>query len=248
MEKELIHHQAASLTGNDREFFLRVWNTPADTYIQRLKAIGFSGLGKVLDAGFGFGQWLLPLATLNSSVTGIEFSQVRFDAVGRLIGKEYPNLDIYRGTVEEMPFPDNSFDGIFSYSVILCTDYRKTLAEFYRVLKPGGKLYFNTNGLGWYLHNLLTGHNDASDFSSKTMAINAMKATIAYYSEGSTLPGECIITPVATIRSDLKKLGFGDPVIAAEGTINIDPRVKPASFFKGEYLGEEGVFEVLVTK
>lgn len=51
------------------------------------------------------------------------------------------NIFDYKG--EDLKFPDNSFDSVFT-TLVLCmvTDVEKVVDEAYRVLKPGGKFYF----------------------------------------------------------------------------------------------------------
>jgi SAM-dependent methyltransferase len=50
------------------------------------------------------------------------------------------NVEFLRGQIEEIPLPSNSVDVIISNCVInLSGDKRKTLAEAFRVLKPGGR-------------------------------------------------------------------------------------------------------------
>ena len=95
------------------------------------------------------GQWLRALAGLNESVTGLEYATERVVVSSEILTQmQIGNARVVQGAAEAIPFADQSFDAIFSYSVLLLTDYRKALAEAWRVLKPGGKFYFNTNGLG----------------------------------------------------------------------------------------------------
>lgn len=249
MTSEQIDKYSSFLKGNDLAFFRRVWATSEDIYLNRLKAINFQGFDTILDAGFGFGQWLLPLAKLNRNVVGVEFSEERFKVVSALVNNyEGGNVTVYKGSIEHTSFPDESFDAIFSYSVILCTDYRKTIKEFSRILKPGGKLYFNTNGLGWYLHNLLEGHNSGAGFSSQEMAIHAIENTIHYYGEGIHDQGKSIITPSSIILNDLKTNGFEKVKYGPEGTVKENNHIETIPFFKGEYYGHEGVIEFICTK
>jgi len=50
------------------------------------------------------------------------------------------NVEFLKGEMEAIPLPDNSVDVIISNCVInLSADKRKTLAEAFRVLKPGGR-------------------------------------------------------------------------------------------------------------
>ena len=51
------------------------------------------------------------------------------------------NVEFLKGQIEAIPLPDGSVDVIISNCVInLSADKRKTLAEAFRVLKPGGRL------------------------------------------------------------------------------------------------------------
>ena len=50
------------------------------------------------------------------------------------------NVEFLRGHIEEIPLPSNTVDVVISNCVInLSGDKRKTLAEAFRVLKPGGR-------------------------------------------------------------------------------------------------------------
>jgi ubiquinone/menaquinone biosynthesis C-methylase UbiE len=57
--------------------------------------------------------------------------------------KDYPNVELREAAVEELPFPDNSFDTVICSFVLCSVDSpQKGLAEMRRVLKPGGELRF----------------------------------------------------------------------------------------------------------
>ena len=249
MKIEEIQKYARLLSGNDFDFFNRVWNTPENIYLNRLKAIGFLNKAKVLDAGFGFGQWLIPISKLNIETVGIEYSYIRYETMVKIVkDQNIQNIELLHGSIENIKLNDNEFDAVFCYSVIQHTDYRKSLAEFYRLLKPGGLLYFNSNGFGWYLHNLIEGHNSTSNFFSKQMAIDAIENSINYYSVGVHKLGTSIITPFAVLISTLEGLGFKKIIYGSEGTLNKNPSVEIKSFFKGKYLNHEGVIEFLCEK
>jgi len=46
-------------------------------------------------------------------------------------------------TEDRLPFDDNTFDVVIVEAVVMYTDAKKTLAEMFRVLKPGGKFGFH---------------------------------------------------------------------------------------------------------
>lgn len=237
------------LQGNDSDFFKRIWQTSTEVYKNRIEAIGFTNANIVLDAGCGFGQWTLALSQLNKEIEALELNETRIETCKTLFKElQIKNTKFKKGNIECLPYQDNTFDLVFSYSVIFLSDYRKALKEFYRVMKSGGKLYFNTNGLGWYLYNLMDGHNESTNFSSKKMAIVALKNTLSYYALGNTEPGVSIITPKKIIIDDLEKIGFKNIIVDSEGCIKTNNFISAKSFFKGDYYGEEGVFEVLAEK
>jgi len=67
-------------------------------------------------------------------------------------GKGFP---VVIGNAEQLPFADNSIDGIICKVVLCLTDEDSALEEIARVLKPGGKAYIIVNGVGYYLRYLL---------------------------------------------------------------------------------------------
>jgi SAM-dependent methyltransferase len=244
-----IQAKSKYLKGNDREFFLRVWSTDNNLYKKRLKAIGFTKLNKVLDAGCGFGQWAATLAELNNSVWAIDNCEIRvtlLQEISELLALN--NLHASVGSIEQIDFPDAEFDAVFCYSVILFTDYKRVVKEFMRVLKPGGKLYICANGLGWYLHNILSGHNASNNFDSKNMGIKAIENTFSYLSNGQRTLGEQIVIPGKDLASELVRNNFTIEGLNGEGQYSIDRSINPVSFFKDEYFGTEGVYEIVATK
>ena len=58
-----------------------------------------------------------------------------------------PNVEFVKGNIErldELGFEENSFDLIISNCVVnLAGDKQKVLKDAYRLLKPGGEMYFS---------------------------------------------------------------------------------------------------------
>lgn len=238
------------LKGNDLEFFKRVWSSSLLQYEKRIKAINFTELNHVLDAGFGMGQWLVKLGELNKRVSGIEYSADRVNAVQLIIDKSnLSNIEILQGSIESLPYNENTFDAVFCYGVIFITDYRKAIKEFTRVLKPGGKLYFTGNDLGWYLFCLIEQHNKSENYDPRQMAISTIQNSIQYYSESKINIGEQIIINRNIIQKELKELGFNEIIVKSEGHINFMNESETNSFYKQtNYLNEGFIFEVHATK
>ena len=89
----------------------------------------------ILDAGCGSGRTLVELVDYGT-VSGIELdAEAAHMARGRGLG------DVVAGRLEELPWPDQSFDLIACLDVIEHTpDDHRTLSELLRVCRPGGFL------------------------------------------------------------------------------------------------------------
>jgi SAM-dependent methyltransferase len=234
--------------GLDSEFFQRVWQTDLDVYRARLAAIGMRGLGRVLDAGSGMGQWTVCLAEANQEVHGVDVDADRVHAtamIAEALGLR--NVRMNRQALERLDYPDESFDGIFSYGVLMLTDYRKVIPEFFRVLRPGGRLYIMSNGVGWYMYNLLHPHNRSPNYNPRRLALETLGNTLAFAATGRRR-GEELIVPSWRLARELKTTGFEQVVVGGEGTLRVSSEHVPRSFFQSRYYGLEGVYELLAQR
>jgi SAM-dependent methyltransferase len=112
--------------------------------------------GAVLDAGCGTGGLLRRLAAAlpGRSVLGLDA-----DSGASLAARRKSGRPVCVGSVDALPFADESLAGIFSADV-LChrnVDERAALASFHRCLARGGVLVLNLPAYGW----LLSGHDEA---------------------------------------------------------------------------------------
>jgi ubiquinone/menaquinone biosynthesis C-methylase UbiE len=96
----------------------------------------------VLDAGCGPATISADIAdaVFPGKVTALDISPVELDQGRRLAeGREIANLDFLAGSAYELPFPDSSFNVVFSHSLLeFLSDPKRALKEFYRVTRPGG--------------------------------------------------------------------------------------------------------------
>lgn len=125
-----------------------------DYYISRIAQLGMQG-ERVLDAGCGMGNWSMGLARHYQRVDAIEIDRARLDVLKAVCPQFNGRIVPEVGSVHELPYPEATFDGVFCNGVLFVTNYRKTLAEFKRVLKPGGQLYVTYCGMEWWQNLLL---------------------------------------------------------------------------------------------
>jgi 7,8-dihydro-6-hydroxymethylpterin dimethyltransferase len=104
---------------------------------------------RVLDLGCGTGVECFIASGLvgqSGQVTGVDMLDSMLELSERAAGGVaanlgYRNVEFKKGYLEELPMPDSSTDVIISNCVInLSPHKRRTFAEIFRVLRPGGRL------------------------------------------------------------------------------------------------------------
>jgi SAM-dependent methyltransferase len=99
---------------------------------------------RVLDAGCGAGAHAAELVARGARVTGVDSSAGLLALAARRLG---PAAALHRADLADpLPFPDGAFDVVLA-SLLLhyLRDWAPTLAEFHRVLAPGGRLVASTH-------------------------------------------------------------------------------------------------------
>jgi SAM-dependent methyltransferase len=98
----------------------------------------------VLDAGCGTGQTAAYIhQKYKARVVGLEINTIMVEKAKKRFQTQQLPIPIIAGSVENIPFEDNTFDFILSESVLAFVQKPKALREFYRVLKKGGRLIAN---------------------------------------------------------------------------------------------------------
>ncbi|ADL49974.1 class I SAM-dependent methyltransferase [Clostridium cellulovorans] len=95
----------------------------------------------ILIPGIGYGRNAKVFIDNGINVTGIEISKTAID-----LAKQHGiNINIYHGSVGDMPFEDKLYEGIFSYALIHLLNERerkKFISDCYEQLKQGGYMIF----------------------------------------------------------------------------------------------------------
>jgi len=108
----------------------------------------------LLDAGCGPGSITLGLARAVSPgrVIGIEIEDSQFERARETAEHDGLNVEFRKANVYELPFANQQFDAVFSHAVLeSLNDPVAALAEFRRVLKPGGVIGLRAGDLGGLL-------------------------------------------------------------------------------------------------
>ena len=95
--------------------------------------------GKILEAGCGFGKWVIYLKRQGYNIVGIDNNEL---AITKL--KDFDeSLQVELGDIQDIHYPDSSFDAYISMGVVEHFEEGplSTLKEAYRVLKPNGLLF-----------------------------------------------------------------------------------------------------------
>src|SRR5579863_165100 len=112
---------------------------------------------RVLEVGCGTGCDLLQFAKHGALATGVDITPAHLELARRRVGKL---AEIMEADARRLPFPDASFDYVYSCGVLHHLDEpRKMVEEIFRVLRPGGRFNVHVYSLisyctlsGWRLY------------------------------------------------------------------------------------------------
>ena len=147
---------------------------------------------RILDVAAGTGASAAPMAKAGALVTALDISEGMLEE-GR---KRHPDIEFVHGSAEQLPFDDDAFDAVtISFGLRNVQQPRAALSEFYRVLKPSGRLLiceFSQPPVGvvrksyeLYLRTVLPGMARAA--SSNPEAYRYLVESIASWPDQQTL-------------------------------------------------------------
>jgi len=114
---------------------------PADSAVFTSKLFAEKGFRNILIPGVGYGRNAKPFIDSGFNVTGIEISETAI----RLARDNSFKFPIHRGSVNQMPFDDIQYDGIYCYALIHLlnqNERRQFLKNSFNQLCDGGIMIF----------------------------------------------------------------------------------------------------------
>lgn len=213
-----------------------------ETYRRRLQMLDFHNMDRVLDAGCGMGQWSLLMAEMNENVVGLDSDQRRLGIARQLAAEAgVDNLMFMRSVLEQLPFKEQQFSGVFCCGVFMFTDMRKTLREFHRILERKGRLYLTANSWGWYAHLLINRAIRNREYRW---------AGIVYQFWKRMIKGEMknALVTKKWLSSELADSGFRIIDISHEGGICLSDVRVAGPFYDPQFMGMNSILEVVAEK
>lgn len=95
----------------------------------------------VLEIGVGLGTDHVQFARAGAELHGVDLTERGIELVRTRLQLEGLSSDLRQADAEQLPFPDASFDYVYSWGVLHHTpDTPRAVREAIRVLKPGGRI------------------------------------------------------------------------------------------------------------
>lgn len=163
---------------------------------QSVKALELKAGNRLLDVATGTGdQGFAALKAADIQVVGLDFSTNMLELAKHKIDKRglSQKFEVVQGDAEKLPFEENTFDALsISYGIRNVGTISVALSEFYRVLKPGGRLSILefSEPQGWFFGRLYRFYFDhilpklAGMMSSKS-AYNYLPESVRHFPDRS---------------------------------------------------------------
>ncbi|HXP76172.1 MAG TPA: class I SAM-dependent methyltransferase [Stellaceae bacterium] len=167
----------------------------------------WAGDERVLDAGCGTGGLLV---SLRDRMPSVALFGLELDGVAAGVAQSASGRPVVGGSVNQLPFPDETFAAIVSADV-LChrgVDEAAALRGFRRCLKPGGILVLNLPAYGW----LLSQH-DLAVHNVRRYTARGVRSLLASagFTDVRTGYWNTILFPLMVLRRKLGWQGEGKP-------------------------------------
>lgn len=96
---------------------------------------------RILEVGVGLGTDLVQFAKQGADVYGIDITPRHLELAARNFEVRGMRANLKYAAAAALPFESDSFDVVYSFGVLHCTDNTvRSISECHRVLRPGGQL------------------------------------------------------------------------------------------------------------
>lgn len=186
-------------------------NNPARRLLQRqLEARRLIALGgrtpglSVLEigCGSGYGTKLIVDQFGAGSVVAIDLDPAMVDRARHRLRRYRNTVEISTGSADNLPFPDAHFQAVFDFGIIHhVEDWRLAIAEVARVLRPGGRFYFDevtSAALARPTYKKLFKHPEHDRFSAGQLMAALQEYHLGVDERWQTVVGSDYVLGVAT--------------------------------------------------
>jgi ubiquinone/menaquinone biosynthesis C-methylase UbiE len=130
-----------------------------EPHIREMAAFPEAKGKRVLEIGCGLGTDGAQFARAGAEYIGMDLSSASVALAARNLQQQHLPASWLVSDAEYLPFPDNSFDLVYSYGVLHHTpDLPSAIAEVRRVLRPGGRaivMMYHKTSLNYYVGILM---------------------------------------------------------------------------------------------
>jgi SAM-dependent methyltransferase len=148
-------HLAADETEDTIDFYREIERTRYALYpwLRYYLTPGLWRDRRTLEVGVGLGTDHLRLYRAGAAVAGVDLTPASVEHTRRRFLLEDLTPEVSIGDAENLPFPDGSFDAVYSFGVLHHTpDMGKAVGEVHRVLRPGGVAVIGLYNRHSYFH------------------------------------------------------------------------------------------------
>ncbi len=111
-----------------------------DRWMKRIIPFASARGKRLLEIGYGMGTDLLTFAEAGAEVHGIDLTEEHRRLAEKNFALHGRSADLRTGDAAQLPWPDNTFDIVYSNGVLHHTpDTVRCITEAWRVLRPGGR-------------------------------------------------------------------------------------------------------------
>ncbi|MDP6575483.1 MAG: class I SAM-dependent methyltransferase [Candidatus Peribacteraceae bacterium] len=136
----------------------------------------------ILDLGCGKGRYLLPLAKMDFSMTGLDISPDGLEELKRIMEEQRISARLICGSVHDTEFEDSEFDSALSVQVLshlTWPDIGQTVKNVRRAIKDNGSFILRVRSVS---HNNLQSREPIADYGCTYRETSGSKTGIIQHS------------------------------------------------------------------